>query len=172
MRILTDYLSILAVLLLIGCSSGPAPVAELRHFPVDDMSGVLALSNVELDSVESTDGGGSLRISVSGPAVIELFTVEDLDIENVMLIYQAHLRTESVDGQVYLEMWCDFEGLGAFFSRGLQSPLTGDNEWSTASTPFMLKEGQRPQRVRLNLVIDGSGTAWIDDIRLLTSSLS
>lgn len=163
---------LLTLLVISSCSSGPAPVAQLKHFPVDDMSGVLTANNVELDPASSTDGGGSLRVSVDGPAVVELFAVENLDIDDVMLIYQAQLRTEDVAGQVYLEMWCDFEGLGEYFSRGLQSPLSGSNDWSTASTPFLLKEGQCPSRVRLNLVIDGAGTAWIDDIRLLTSSLS
>ena len=165
-------LSIIAALLIAGCSGDSAPVLEVRHFPVDDLVGILASENVEFDQVKSTDGRGSLRISVDEPAVIRLFEVDDLDVDDVMLIYQAHLRTRDVEGQVYLEMWCQFADQGEYFSRGLQSPLTGSVDWTTASTPFLLKKGQRPERVKLNLVIDGSGTVWIDDIRLLTNSLS
>jgi len=158
--------------MLISCSGDTGPVVELRHFPVNDLAGIVAQSNVQMDKTNSTDGMGSLRISTDEPAVVPLFVIDGLDIDDVMLIYQAHLRTENVKGQVYLEMWCDFGNLGEYFSRGLQSPLSGNNEWTTASTPFLLKEGQRPDKVRLNLVIDGTGTAWIDDIHLLTSSLS
>ncbi len=165
-------LSIIAALLIAGCGSNSAPVLEVRHFPVDDLAGILTTENVEFDQVKSTDGHGSLRIFADKPAVFRLFEVEGLNIDNVMLIYQAHLRTEDVKGQVYLEMWCQFADQGEYFSRGLQSPLTGSVDWTTASIPFLLKKGQRPERVKLNLVIDGVGTVWIDDIRLLASSLS
>ena len=68
-------------------------------------------------------------------------------------------------------MWCRFPGKGEFFSRGLQSPLTGTTDWTTEETAFFLKKGENPDNVKLNLVINGSGTAWIDDVRLLKGPL-
>ena len=62
---------------------------------------------------------------------------------------------------------CHFPGKGEFFSRGLQNSLTGTTQWVTMETPFFLKKGETPDYVRLNLVINGKGTAWIDEIRLL-----
>jgi hypothetical protein len=41
---------------------------------------------------------------------VRLFEVGDIDIENARLIYQARIRTEGVEGQVYLEMGCLFSG--------------------------------------------------------------
>jgi hypothetical protein len=38
-------------------------------------------------------------------------------------------------------------------------------------TPFFLKKGEKPERVKLNLVITGKGTAWIDGIRLIKGPL-
>jgi hypothetical protein len=35
------------------------------------------------------------------------------------------------------------------------------------ATPFFLEAGQKPDLIRLNLVVNGTGTVWIDDIRLL-----
>jgi hypothetical protein len=98
--------------------------------------------------------------------VVRLFEVGDVDLEQTRLSYQAKVRTESVEGQVYLEMWCHFPGQGEFFSRALHAPLSGSNEWTTQTTDFMLREGQKPDLVRLNLVVDGKGAAWIDDVRL------
>jgi hypothetical protein len=83
------------------------------------------------------------------------------------LIYQAKVRTENVVGKVYLELWCNFPGKGVFFSRGLHTPLTGTTNWTSEETPFLLKKGDNPDNIKLNLVIDGKGTAWIDDIRLI-----
>jgi hypothetical protein len=60
-----------------------------------------------------------------------------------------------------------FLGIGEFFSRGLQTPLTGTTDWTTEETLLFLEKGENPDNVKLNLVINGKGTAWIDDIRLL-----
>ena len=36
---------------------------------------------------------------------------------------------------------------------------------------FFLKEGENPDNIKLNLVINGKGTVWIDDIRLVKGRL-
>jgi hypothetical protein len=64
-------------------------------------------------------------------------------------------------------MWVRIPGEGEFFSRGLDRPLTGTTSWAAVATPFFLEAGQRPDLIRLNLVVNGKGRAWIDDIRLL-----
>jgi hypothetical protein len=102
---------------------------------------------------------------------VRLFEVQNLEIEDARLIYQARIRTQDLDGKAYLEMLCHFPGRGEFFSRALTQTYSGSTNWSTTETPFFLEKGDKPDRVRLNLVIDGKGTAWIDDIRLLSSPL-
>ena len=135
------------------------------------MEGIITRSGVGIDRDISSDGNGSLRITSTKPTVVRLFEIGDIDVEKARLIYQARVRTENIEGQVYLEMWCHFPGKGEFFSRGLQTPLTGTVEWTTEETPFFLKKGENPDNVKLNLVINGEGTAWIDDIRLLKAPL-
>ena len=152
---------------LVNCSQPTSQVVELRQFPVDSMEGVITRSGVRIDKEVSADSRGSLRITAPGPSVIPLYEVRDLNIDNAQLIYQAKVRGEDVEGNVYLEMWCHFPGKGEFFSRGLQNSLTGTTQWVTMETPFFLKKGETPDYVRLNLVINGKGTAWIDEIRLL-----
>ena len=155
----------------IHCSQSSKPVTELMRFPMDDLEGIITQSGIQIDEQISSDGNGSLRMTVTEPAVIRLFEVGDIDVENARLIYQARVRTEDVEGQVYLEMWCHFPGKDEFFSRGLQTPLTGTTDWTTEETPFFLNKGENPDNVKLNLVVNGRGTAWIDDIRLLRGPL-
>ncbi|MFQ5989850.1 MAG: hypothetical protein ACE5K9_08045 [Candidatus Methylomirabilales bacterium] len=155
----------------VGCSQPTAPVSELKRFPITDIDGVITRSDVEFDSGISSDGNGSLRIHATQPRVVRLFETGDVDIENARVIYQAKVRTEDVNGKVYLEMWCHFPGKGEFFSKGLQRPLTGTTEWTTEETPFFLRKGENPDNIKLNLVVDGRGTAWVDDIRLLQGPL-
>ena len=142
-------------------------VTELRRFALDNMEGLIARSGVTIDKQISSEGNGSLRIEVTQPTTVRLFETGDMDIENARLIYQAKIRTENVQGKVFLEMWCSFPGKGEFFSKGLMHSLFGTVDWTTLKTPFLLKKGENPDNVKLNLVIDGKGTVWIDDIRLL-----
>lgn len=158
-------------LFVVGCAQPSPQDAELKHFPLDNAEGIISRALVTVDDHVSSDGKGSLRIDVTEPTVVRLFEVRELDVENARLIYQAKVRTEGINGRVYLEMWSHFPGKGEFFSRGLQTPLTGTTEWTTEETPFFLKKGENPDYVKLNLVIDGTGTAWIDDIRLIKGSL-
>ena len=154
-----------------GCSQTSKQITEIQCFPIDNLQGIITRSDVEIDKQISSDGNGSLRITATKPKVVRLFEAGDVDIEDARLIYQARIRTEKVEGQVYLEMWCHFAGKGEFFSRGLQTPLTGTTGWTTEETPFFLKKGENPDNVKLNLVINGKGTVWIDNIRLLKGPL-
>jgi hypothetical protein len=157
--------------LILGCSLSAQDVVELKKFPVDSLDGVLTWNGVQLDKQNSSDGKGSLKIIAGQPLTVRLFEVSGIDVDDARLIYRAKVRTEGVEGLVYLEMWCHFPGKGEFFSRGLQTPLSGTTNWTTEETPFFLKKGEKPDYVKLNLVVNGKGTAWIDDIRLLKAPL-
>lgn len=162
----------LAVFLVsVGCSNQSDNVTELKSYPISGVEGVITQTGVEFDSQISSDGNGSIRVTADQPTVVRLYETGDIDIENARLIYEAKVRTQKIEGDVYLEMWCQFSGKGEFFSRGLQSSLTGTADWSSQETPFFLKKGENPNNVKLNLVINGKGTVWIDDIRLLKGPL-
>jgi len=171
MRSFKSVLWLLLILTFVGCSKPSQEVVELKKFPIDSLEGVITQSGVQFDKEISSDGNGSLKIIATEPTVVRLYELGGIDVENARLIYQAKVRTEGVEGQVYLEMWCHFPGKGEYFSRGLQTPLTGTTNWTTEETPFFLKKGENPDNVKLNLVINGKGTAWIDDIRVLKGPL-
>jgi hypothetical protein len=155
-----------------GCSRTSQQVTEMKRFPLDSLDGIITKSGVVIDKEHSADGKGSLRLSAPGPAVVRLFEITDVEVENARLIYNAKVRTEGVEGQVYLEMWCHFPGKGEFFSRNVHTPLTGTTNWTTMETVFFLKKGEKPDYIKINLVINGKGTVWIDDIRLIKGPLT
>jgi hypothetical protein len=168
----------IAVLLLIGISLVLASCSKhqragvIRQFPLDDMSGVIDQSHVHLDKDVSADGKGSFRIEASEPVSVPLFEIHDLAIDNAKIFYQARVRTQDVIGQVYLEMLCHFPNKGEFFSRGQATLLSGTTDWTSQEIPFILQKGETPDIIKLNLVINGSGTAWIDDITLSRGPLN
>ncbi len=116
-------------------------------------------------------GEGWLAESKDGQS-IRLFEVEAPRAEQSMLTYRAKLKTEALAGRAFLEMWCRFAGRGEFFSKGLHQAVKGTTDWVSCETPFLLKKGQQPDLVRLNLVIEGRGKVWIKDVQLLRTPLS
>jgi len=139
----------------------------LFHNPVSDLTGVLTHDDVEFDARTTSDGTGSLKITAAKPMTVRLYEVAGIGAEDARLVYRAKIRTDGVQGEVYLEMWCRFPGKGEFFSRALHAPLTGSTEWTSQETPFVLEKGQNPDHIALNIVINGRGTAWVDDVALV-----
>ena len=166
MRNIIWYLLIVLVVFVSGCSKR-SKLEELMQFPVDNLEGVVARVSVSMDPETSTDGNGSLRIDVGETTTVQLYEIQNLELENAKVVYRAKVKTENVIGRAYLEMVCGLTGEEEYFSRGLQSALTGTADWTTLETPFIFETGQMSSYFKLNLVIEGSGTVWVDDIRLL-----
>jgi predicted Ser/Thr protein kinase len=114
-------------------------------------------------------GNNGWMVTCSGPKTLALFEVANPGVEQCRVTYQAQLKSEGFTGQAYLEMWCEFPNSGQFFSRGLQNPLVGTNDWATYQTPFFLKTGERPNLLKLNLVVEGQGKVFIRDVRVFAS---
>ncbi|MHC5146840.1 MAG: hypothetical protein ACYSOK_07075 [Planctomycetota bacterium] len=149
-----------------------------KRYPLDSMVGVLTQDGVQFDmSIDhnnSIDGRASLKITSDSAhkQVIRLFETGPVDVEDRMLIYLAQLQSDLSKGQAYLEMWCEIQGKGEFFSKGLEQPISGKTNWTMLKTPFRLEAGQSPSNVKLNLVIEGTGAVWIDGVVLGSNSLN
>ena len=172
---MTRWFALLGRLLLFGLAlawgCGPPQAAETTLFAtaLDSLGGVISKTGVDLDASIRAEGTASIRIDAEASTTIRIAEVEPVGAEKVVLTYRARLRSRDLSGKAYLEMWCRVPGKGEFFSRGLQSPLTGTSEWVSEETPCFLEEGQRADLVKLNVVVEGTGTVWVDDVRLVSS---
>ena len=141
--------------------TGPPEV--LRRFTASDRP--IAESGVTVEA----DG---FRIDAGNEGSVPLFEIPDPEVDGCVLAYRAMLKTENVEGGVYLELWCRVPGRGEFFSKGLHDKLRGTTDWSSHEIPFLLKKGQRPDLIKLNVAFEGPGTAWIRDVELLQTPLA
>lgn len=163
-----NFLKVIFLLVLFtACSKVSTDESELLRFPLNDSEELISKEGVQIDKTVSFDNSGSAKIITTGPEVIQLYETGNIDVEDAMIIYQAKVKTENVQGQVYLEMWCNLGDKGEFFSRGLDNSVAGSTDWTTIQTNFVLNKGENPINIRLNLVVAGTGTLWIDDIRLI-----
>ncbi len=143
----------------------------LVAYPADTLDDVVSAELLSVDAA-SADGRGSIKIILDEATTIPLYETGNLDVEDALLSYYAKLRTEGLEGDAVLEMWCVFDEMGEFFSHGLDNPVLGTSDWVDAVTVFRLEAGQNPDNVRLNLVVTGPGTVWIDDIVVTKTPLA
>ena len=153
---------ILLVFALVVLVVSSAYAQDLKKLNLDDASAIG--TTIQTDTQVKTEGKGSIKITTRWPTTICLGEVAGLDIENAKLVYKAKVRSD-LDGTAFLEMWVHVGG-GQYFSRGMNDVVTQKTDWKMIQTPFFFKKGQKPDKVTLNLVINGRGTVWIDDIVL------
>jgi hypothetical protein len=135
---------------------------DLKRLSLDDAS-TIGL-RIETDAAEKTEGKASIKITTQWPTTVCLGEISGLDVENARLLYRAKVKS-SLEGSAYLELWAHV-GTGQYFSRGMDSTVTGKEGWKSIQTPFLLQKGQKADKVTLNVVINGKGTVWIDDLVL------
>lgn len=140
---------------------------EVARIPLDSLDH-LGL-RLQIDPAQKTEGQGILKIETLWATSVCLGQISDVNLDNTQLVFSARVRTQ-LEGEAFLEMWCHF-GDKAYFSKGLNHPAKGNSDWQQYQTPFILQKGQRPEKITLNLVINGHGTVWVSDVALLKSPL-
>lgn len=152
-------LAILAVLSLI---STPTIAEDLKRLSIDDAS--FASPWIQTDSTVKTEGKGSIKITTKWPTTVYLSEVTGLNIEDIKLIYKADVKSD-LNGVAFLEMWAHIGG-NQYFSKGMNDTVKGKSDWKSIKTPFIFQRGQKPDKITLNIVINGKGTVWVDNIVL------
>jgi hypothetical protein len=128
-------------------------------------------SDKPISQDDITKDQGGWRIEAKERRTVRLFEIANPGIEECQVIYQAKLKTEKQKGKAYLEMWCRFPGKGEFFSKGIMNPVSGTTDWASYETPFFLKKGERPDLIKLNVVLEDAGTLWIKEITVRKAGL-
>lgn len=152
--------------LLKGILGGPKPAGPqtpIRQFGVGD-------TPLTKDAV--TTGHQGWVVETNEKRTVRLFEVANPEAEQCLLAYRASLKCEGLSGRAYLEMWCRLPGRGEFFSKGINQTITGTTDWASYEIPFFLKKGQKPDLIKLNLVVEGKGKVSIKDIQLLKTPLA
>ena len=143
----------------------PQPVGPAQSFKVFTPSDQM----ITQDLVPSAGEGWFAEIEKTH--TFRLFEFNDPKVENCLLTYRVDLKSEALSERAYLEMWCRLPGQGEFFSKGFQNALKGINDWSSCDVPFYLKQGQRPDQIKLNLTVEGKEKVWIKNIEVLMTPL-
>jgi len=141
---------------------------DLKKLNLDnaDMIGL----KIQTDTMIKAEGNGSIKIMTLWPTTVCLGEVTGLNIENAELVYKALVKSD-LESKTFLEIWAHVGG-GQYFSKGMNDVMNQKTEWKTIQTPFLFQKGQRPDKLTLNIVINGKGTIWVDDIVLSKEPLN
>jgi hypothetical protein len=159
---------ILSILVFLALVAGPAYPEDLKKLSLDDVSAIG--TTIQTDTQVKVEGKGSIKITTQWPTTICLAEVTGLNVENAKLVYKAKVKSD-LNGSAFLEMWAHVGG-GQYFSKGMNDMVSRKTDWKVIQTPFLFQKGQKPDKVTLNLVINGKGTVWIDDIVLSKEPLN
>lgn len=167
-----NMIKILAGVLTLACLAAgalcpPAGAQQREVAAVDLGAGSKPCFSLTADKTNPRVGEDCLKLETAGPISLCLAQVGNLDLDECRLIFSAQVRCQGLQGRAYLEMWLHFADGGVYFSRGMNSFVQGDSDWRTLTTPFFLKKGQNPLKATLNIAVQGSGTVWVDDLRLI-----
>ena len=158
---------LIIIVVILTLISSVTMAEELKKLSLDDAASIG--TTIQTDSEVKREGQSSVRITTKHPTTMYLNKVNGLDVENARLLYTAKVKSD-LEGVAFLEMWVQVGG-GQYFSRGMTDPIKGKSDWKAIQTPFMFQKGQNPDLVILNLVINGKGTVWIDDVVLSKAAL-
>jgi len=158
----------LAALLVLaaGCSKKAEPASDIEYFPADSKDRVVGAEMVTVDPAVSFDGKGSLKITVEQPTTVQLYEVPSPKAENSDIIYQAKLKTKDFGGDAYLQMLIHYPSGGEITAHNYDKAIGGTTEWTPMEVKANIRKGQKPDVVRLNLILNGGGTVWVDDVHL------
>jgi len=163
---------LMGLLLLGACEEKQRAIEVLATYSLDELDqGVDRDEELSIDLDIFQEGRGSLYIKAARARVVQLFELDQLDLENALLTWSARLKCISLAGNAYLEAWCSFPGEGEFFERGLETAVNRVDDWRESEVKFALAKGRKPDRIRLNIVLEGGGSVWVDDVKLTVGPL-
>jgi len=166
------YLAAAALALLVaamGCNKkGPAAPSDIEYFSCDSMEKVVATDQVSFDQGFSEDGKGSLKVTVEQPATVRLFDVPAPGAESAKYIFKAKVNMKDLLGDASLQMVIHFPNGGEV---NAYQTVKGTGAWTPMEVFGIVQKGQKPDVVKLNLLVSGTGTCWVDDVHLVQQPL-
>src|SRR5262245_42021546 len=102
----------------------------------------------------------------AGPSSTTVLQLDHPDVPSHRYVLSGRVRYEGVEGDGYVEMLNTFPGRGTFFTRtrgeaGTMAKLTGSSDWRDLELPFMSEPGLLPEKIVVNVVLQGKGTVYL-----------
>lgn len=92
-------------------------------------------------------------------------------LEGRLIVLTARLKSVGMRGLAFPELWIHAAGRNEVQVRNPVAAVAKTKDWTPVRVEYRCERGERPDLLRVNLVLDGIGRAWIDDIRISSEPL-
>jgi hypothetical protein len=162
--------SILSSILCRGLLAGvmaAAPLAAadiLGTFSCHDIAQVK--TRISIDKETTADGNGSIKVEAAHSALVTIADQKNLSVSRDNTLWcTLRVKCAGVKQRAHLEMWCEVADGTRAFSQGLDQLLIGDSDWREIRLPMMVNGDFTVSRALVNVVIEGPGTVWVDEVK-------
>ncbi|MEZ0276387.1 MAG: serine/threonine-protein kinase, partial [Roseimicrobium sp.] len=147
----------------------PAPYRTL--FTQEAASLAQVVTKISTDSGITKDGHGSLKIEAPQGATLTIAEQDGLETPPGGTIWcRAHLRCEGISGRAFLMVHLETASGALLYSKGEPQSVSGTEDWREVLIPIRLDAQSSIKKVRVNLIVQGPGTVWVDDIQITHES--
>lgn len=152
-------------LLISAMAAAPLTAANiLGTFTCHDIAQVKTL--ISIDKETTADGNGSIKVEAAQNAVVTIADQKNLSVSRDNTLWcTLRVKCAGVKQRAHLEMWCEVADGKRAFSKGLDQLLIGDSDWREIRLPMMVNGDFTVSRALVNVVIEGPGTVWVDEVK-------
>jgi len=161
----------LLLLSLTGCKKQKPLIVD---FPINSLNRVMSKYNLKMDNEISYDGLGSIRVESEDTTTAYLFVLRDIPVKRAKIVWEAYCKSKDLKGEAFLEMGVQIQrnhgkDIETFLNRS-EDDISGTTDWQKIEVEFMVLDN-KVNVVQLNLIIEGVGTIWIDQVRFTATPI-
>ena len=154
------------LLALVGCGGNDAPV-EIGAVPLDAKAEVMDYDEKVYDEhATSADGNGSVLFQAGGTEVLRVAAFDTPGFDREAVEVSGHLRLEMLYRNVSIDVWIDPVDGDPRLDRILLPEFRRTMDWAPFTVTAPLKPGEKLEKVRVALFVEGPGRVWLDDFKL------
>jgi len=140
------------------------PQQKLRAFSLNE--GTISKGCVRVEN-------DNWRIDSAENQTVRLFDLQHPEVEQCLLTYLSSRDQEReperprISGDVVPPA----RSRRVLF-EGQQQAVSSTTDWAAYEIPFYLRKNQRPDLIKLNIAVEGTGTVWLRNVEILKTPLS
>ena len=159
-----------AMMVYAGCSKKVEPPKDIQSFNCDSLDGILTEGVATVDTQNPAEGAGSLKFSVAQPVTLPLFEIK-LPGDGAKFTLTYKMKVKDFSGDAYGQMDVNYANGGKQSLNNYQSAMGATSDWQPRELTYTVQRGQKVSSIVLSLILNGSGTVWIDDVHVIRAPL-
>lgn len=160
----------LALAATVACDKKAEPPKQIDFISCDDTERILSSDLVTVDKASAAEGAGCLKMVVDQPTTLSLAEFK-FPGEGAKYTVQFKMRVKDFLGDAYGQMNVNYASGGKQEIKNYQNAIGATSDWVPMELSWVVQKGQKVDSLTLYAILGGSGTVWVDEIRLIRAPL-